>query len=114
MPSGTAFEKAKKIIQRLSEFEEEKPYIYPMEGREGIKGGEIFIDLQNPDREISIVMVVESNGAGILFFQENREEAYKCIDDAEDLIYHLKEVRKNTAEIGSNRGSNPEYSPPMI
>ena len=95
MPSELAFKKARKVIECLSEFEKEEPHICPLEG---VEGGEIIIDLQNPDRETSILMVVESNGSGVLFFQVNHNEVHKRIDDAENLPILLKKIRNSDAE----------------
>ena len=83
------------MIKHLAEFEVDKPCIYPMEG---VEGSEIAIDLQNPDRETSILMVVESDGAGTLFSQVNKKETYKSFKDAERLTHYLKEIRKSSVK----------------
>ena len=93
VPSEIAFEKAKGVIECLAEFEEEQPHISPMEGRDGVNGGEIVIALRYTEREKNVSMVVESDGSGVLFFKVDQKQEYKRIADAEDLPNTLKRIR---------------------
>ena len=100
VPSKTAFRKARKVIQCLSEFEEEQPDIYPMEG---VEGGDIIIDLHSLDIENSIFMLVESSGSGVLFLQVDQKQEYERIDNAENLPALLKRIRRSTVRAVEDR-----------
>ena len=83
------------MIKSLSQFVEEQPDIYPMEG------GGIVIDLENPDMDNSILMVVERDGSGTLFYQLEDGDDYKSVDDAEDLPNLLRAISVQPENGGS-------------
>ena len=95
--SEVALKKSRKVIKCLSEFEGKQPDIYPMQG---IKGGDIVIDLYNYDREDRVLMIVESNGSGVLHFYKNGEGEYERIPDAENLPEVLKKIRESSVKTG--------------
>ena len=78
-PSKNGLEKAGAVLRGVSGFVEEQPDIYPMEG------GGIVIDLRSPDLESSVLMVVESDGAGALFYRASGKKGRARVDDATDL-----------------------------
>ena len=98
LPSELAFKKARKVIKCLSEFEREQPDIYPMDE------GDIVIDIYACNIENSVLMIIESNGSGVLHFKENRKRKYKRIPDAENLPVLLRKIRAlnmKTVKAGS-------------
>ena len=96
-PSGLGLSKSEAVLRGISGFVEEQPDIYPMEG------GGIVIDLRSPDRQSSVLMVVECDGAGVLFYRASGKKGRARVDDAADVPNLLKALGLSTAKAMENR-----------
>ncbi len=96
-PSGLGLSKSEAVLRGVSGFVEEQPDIYPMEG------GGIVIDLRSPDRQSSVLMVVECDGAGVLFYRASGKKGRARVDDAADVPHLLKALGLPTDNAMENR-----------
>ena len=96
-PSKNGLEKAAAMLRMLSAIVEEQPDIYPMEG------GGIVIDLRSPDLESSVLMVVESDSAGALFYRASGKKGRARVDDAADLPNLLRALGLPTVKATETR-----------
>ncbi len=95
-PSKIGLEKAGAVLRAVSGFVEEPPDIYPMEA------GGIVIDLRGPDSPSSVLMVVESGGAGAMFYRASGKKGRARVDDAACLPDLLKALGLSTTKAVGN------------
>ena len=107
VPSNLAIKKAENVLKRLSGFEKPQPDVYPMRG---VEGSDVVIDLQNPDKETSVVMVIENDGTSVLYFQENKKETYKLFTNEEEMLDHLKEIRLHESDPSCGLSRSPHVT----
>ena len=96
-PWKSGLEKADAVLRGISGFVEEQPDIYPMEG------GGIVIDLRSPDLQSSVLMVVESDGAGVLFYRASGKKGRARVDDAADLPNLIGALGLSTVKATESR-----------
>ena len=68
------------MLRGIAGFVEEQPDIYPMDQ------GSIVIDLRRPGIGSSILMVVERDGSGVLFYRASGQKRRVRVDNAVDLL----------------------------
>ena len=96
-PSEIGLEKADAVLRGVSGFVEEQPDVYPMEA------GGIVIDLRSPDVPGSVLMVVERDGAGVLFYRASGKKGRARVDDAAGLPDLLKALGLSPVKATENR-----------
>ncbi len=96
-PSELGLSKSEAVLMGISGLVKEQPDIYPMEG------SGIVIDLRSPGRSTSVLMVVERDGAGVLFYRASGKKGRVRVDDAAELPNLLKKLGLSTAEAMENR-----------
>lgn len=96
-PSKIGLEKADAVLRGVSGLVEEQPDIYPMEA------GGIVIDLRGPDVPSSVLMVVESDGSGALFYRASGKKGRARVDDAAGLPDLLKALGLSPVKATENR-----------
>ena len=96
-PSELGLSKSEAVLRGISGFVEEPPDIYPMEG------GGIVIDLRSPDLQTSVLMVVERDGAGVLFYRASGKKGRARVDDAADVPNLLRALGLSTEKSVENR-----------
>ncbi len=79
-PSALGLQKAEAVLRGMSGLVEERPDIYPMDR------GAIVIDLRSPGSGSSVLMVIEHDGSGALFYRTSRKKGRVRVDDAVDLL----------------------------
>jgi len=79
-PSAPGLEKAEAVLRGIAGLVKEQPDIYPMD-----RGG-VVIDLRSPEAGSSVLMVIERDGSGALFYRTSGEKGRVRVDDAVDLL----------------------------
>ena len=79
-PSELGVARAEAVLRGISGFVKEQPDVYPMDG------GGIVIDLRKPGIESSVLMVIEHDGAGALFYRTRGKKGRVRVENAEALI----------------------------
>ena len=79
-PSELGLIKAEAVLRGISGFVEEQPDIYPMDR------GSIAVDLRRPEIGSSVVMVVEQDGSGALFYRTSGKKGRVRVENAVDLL----------------------------
>jgi len=79
-PSAPGLKKAEEVLRGISGFVKEQPDIYPMD-----RGG-IAIDFRSPESRSSVLMVIEHDGSGALFYRTSGKKGRVGVDDAINLL----------------------------
>ncbi len=79
-PSRLGLAKAKKLLQEVSTYVEDRPDIYPMDE------GSIAIDFRNVGNRNGVLFLIEQNGSGALFHRTQKSKGRLRVDDAADLL----------------------------
>lgn len=79
-PSELGLARAEVVLRGIAGFANEQPDIYPMDE------GSIVIDLRRPEIGTSVIVVVDQDGSGALFFRTSGKRGRVRVKNAIDLL----------------------------
>ena len=89
-PSNVGLVKAEKILKEMARYVGDEPSIYPMDE------GSIAIDLRNVGAKSGVLILIEREGSGVLFYRTKKSKGRVRAGDALDLLSEggLLEIRR--------------------